>query len=49
MVKTVIWGQVSSNSREPEVWNKFDVEDTADKPEVEEQLQKDGRFTDVQS
>jgi len=47
MVRIVRWGQVSDNSREPESWNEFDVEDTAEKLEVVKQLLEDGGFTDV--
>jgi len=47
MVRTVRWGQVSDHSREPESWNEFDVEDTADKLEVKDQLLRDGNFTAV--
>ena len=47
IVRTVRWGQVSDYSREPESWNEFDVEDTAEKLEVKDQLLEDGAFTDV--
>ena len=47
MVRAVRWGQVSDYSREPESWNEFDAEDTAEKLEVEEQLLEVGAFTAV--
>lgn len=47
MVRTVRWGQVSDHSFEPEGWNEFDIEDTAEKPESKDQLLEDGNFTDV--
>lgn len=47
MVRTVRWGQVSDHSFEPEGWNEFDIEDTAEKPESKDQLPEDGNFTDV--
>ena len=40
MVQTVRWGQVS----EPEGWNEFDVENTAEKLEVRAGLLEDGGF-----
>ncbi len=46
MVRTVHWGQVPDDSREPESWNEFDVENTADKLEVKDQLLEDGCFAD---
>ncbi len=47
MVRTPRWGQVSDHSRDPERWNEFDVEDTAEKLEVKDQLLEDGAFTVV--
>ncbi len=44
MVRTVLWGQVFDHSREPEGWNEFETEDTADKREVADQLLEDGNF-----
>ncbi len=45
-MRTVYWGQVSDDSREPESWNEFDVENTADKIEVKRQVLEDGLFND---
>ena len=47
MVRTVRWGQVSDHSRQPESWNEFDIEDTAETLEVKDQLLEDGAFTVV--
>ncbi len=47
MVRTVRWSQVSDYSREPESWNEFDIEDTAEKLEVKDQLLEEGTFTTV--
>ena len=44
MVRIVRWGQVSDHSFEPEGWNEFDIEDTAEKPESKDQLLEDGNF-----
>jgi len=47
MGRTVRWGQVPDHSREPKICNEFDIEDTADKHEVKDQLLRHGGFTAV--
>ncbi len=45
-MRTVYWGQVSDGSCEPETWNEFEVETTADKTEVRRQVIENGIFAD---
>ena len=47
MVRHVRWGQVSDHCYEPGGLDEFDIEDTAEKPEIKDQLLENGKFTDV--
>ena len=47
MVRIVRWVDLSHRSPKREDWNDFDIEDTAEKLEVEQGLLEDGGFTDV--
>ena len=45
-MRTVCWGQVSDHSQHPESWNELEVDDAADKSEVQNQVVEDGSFAD---
>ena len=45
-MRTVCCGQVSDHSQDPQSWNEVEVDDAADKPEVENQVLEDGSFPD---